>query len=112
MRPIILIATLSDFVSEAPPPALVRLSLQVGRLDLQTQTRHGLIWLSDQYPATAPAAVHAQLPAARAAIAAWLQQAGYHVRPGRWATPRSVTPPPGRFECIRWELRDREWVLV
>ena len=109
MRPVILVASLPEFVAEVPPPALVRLSLADSRLDLQAWTRAGLVWLSDSYTEAAPAEVREQLPAARDAIAGWLAWQGYEVRPGRWATPRGVQPVAGRL--VRWREVDGQYQL-
>ncbi|GIK36580.1 MAG: hypothetical protein BroJett011_04130 [Chloroflexota bacterium] len=108
---VILVHCLAEFVSEAPPPGPARLSLAASRLDLQARTPAGLVWLSDGYTDAAPAEVHAQLPQARAAIERWLRARGYEVRPGRWATPASLRPARGRFECLAWEGAER-WQLV
>lgn len=108
---VILVHSLTDFLTEAPPPRLCRLSLVEARLNLQAQTRGGLVWLSDQYDSSAPPEVHAQLPAALDTVAAWLSWQGYEVRPGRWATPAGVKPDRGRFECFKWENCGKGWQL-
>jgi hypothetical protein len=113
---IILVQNLTEFVFEAPPPRTVRLSLRNGtnqsQLDLQARPEAGLVWLCDWYTHHAPAEIHRQLNAALPAIAAWLVDQGYDVRPGRWATPDNYRPDRGRFEIIKWMESAGNWQLV
>ena len=41
-----------------------------------------------------------------------LARRGYEVRPGRWATPASLKPERGRYECFCWAEAPPGWRLT